>query len=101
MKFLALLGMAQAAGRLISGDMACADALERGRVHLLVIAADAADRTQRHFTSMASQVNVPIVVIATKAELGRAIGKPDRAVIGVVDAGFARSLKAAAPGSGN
>jgi ribosomal protein L7Ae-like RNA K-turn-binding protein len=95
MRFLSLLGMAQAAGKLVSGDRAVYDALARGRVRLLVIAGDAAARTGKRFMAQAASKNIPYLITESKAALGQAIGKPDRAVIGVLDAQFARSLQAA------
>jgi ribosomal protein L7Ae-like RNA K-turn-binding protein len=93
--------MAQAAGRLVSGDAACYDALQKGKLQLLILATDASPRTKRHFVDAALQLGLKYVEVACKEDLGKAIGKPDRAVVGVVDAGFARSLVLALPGPGN
>lgn len=94
MKFLSLLGMAQASGRLVSGSAACYEALERRSVHLLVLADDASHGTRRRFLELAKRLQVPCIESRDKAELGRAIGKPDRSVVAVCDAGLARSLRA-------
>ena len=45
-----MLGLGQRAGRLISGDFAVKSAINRGKVKLLIIALDAAKRTQRELT---------------------------------------------------
>jgi ribosomal protein L7Ae-like RNA K-turn-binding protein len=101
MKALSLLGMAQAAGKLVSGDNATYEALRQNKVKLLIIAADASSRTKRRFITAAQSAAAPYLELAGMTELGKAIGKPDRAVIGVVDAGFARSLIRSMPDSGN
>jgi ribosomal protein L7Ae-like RNA K-turn-binding protein len=101
MKVLSLLGLAQAAGKVVSGDVATFEALRQHRVKLLIIAVDASSRTKKRFVIAAKSEAVPYLELANMAELGKAIGKPDRAVIGVVDAGFARSLARSMPDSGN
>ncbi|NLN17978.1 MAG: 50S ribosomal protein L7ae [Firmicutes bacterium] len=96
MKFLSLLGIAQAAGRLASGNSACEEAFRRDRVHLLIFAQDASDNVKRKFSIEAARKGVPTMEIATKESLGKAIGKPDRAVIAVCDPAFAKALVSAA-----
>lgn len=96
MKFLSLLGIAQAAGRLVSGDSACEEALERNRVYLLVLANDASDNVKRKFLTRATRKGVPFVEVASKETLGKAIGRSDRAIVGVCDPALARNLQAAA-----
>lgn len=95
MSFLSQLGLAQAARRLAVGDMACQEALGKGRVGLIVLARDASHRTKRRFVFLAERHSVPCVEMASKAELGQALGRRDVAVIGVCDQGFSRSIQAA------
>jgi ribosomal protein L7Ae-like RNA K-turn-binding protein len=95
-RFLSLLGIAQAAGRLVSGDAACEEALERNRVYLLVLANDASDNVKRRFLTRAARRGVPFVQMATKDTLGKAIGRSGRAVIGICDPALARNLQVAA-----
>jgi ribosomal protein L7Ae-like RNA K-turn-binding protein len=70
-RFLSLLGIAQAAGRLVSGDAACEEALERNRVYLLVLANDASDNVKRRFLTRAARRGVPFVQMATKEYSGQ------------------------------
>jgi len=93
---LALLGLARKAGQLVSGDMACREALQRRHVHLLILANDAANRTKRFYIEEAKRAGIPLMETAiSKAALGHAIGSPDRAVIVVCHPGFAKGLLAA------
>ncbi|MGI6081488.1 MAG: L7Ae/L30e/S12e/Gadd45 family ribosomal protein [Limnochordia bacterium] len=96
MKVLALLGIAQAGGRLVSGNSACEEALQKDRVYLLVFAHDASDNVKRRFLTRAARKGIPTIEMATKESLGKAIGKPDRAVIAVCDPAFAKALQSAA-----
>lgn len=93
----AVLGFAQASGRLVSGDLAVARQLQRGGVHLVIIAADSGRRTVKRFQGLCEAAGVPWRLWGKKEELGRLIGKPPRAVIGVLDPAFASRLQEALP----
>lgn len=95
-----VLGFAQAAGKLTSGDGASERALRRGAVQLLLLAADAGPTTVRRFERLAEAKRVPIVRWGLKADLGMWIGERPRAVIAVCDPHFARMFEEAVAGSG-
>lgn len=96
-----VLGFAQAAGKLTSGDGASERALRRGVVRLLVIAEDAGANTLRRFQRLADEVRVPLMRWGSKLKLGNSIGERPRAVIAICDSHFARTFKEAVAGSGN
>jgi ribosomal protein L7Ae-like RNA K-turn-binding protein len=91
---LSLLGIAQAAGYLVSGHTACDEAMKLNRVCLLILACDASEKVKRKFTAKAFEHRIPIIEAASKEALGKAIGRPERAVVGVCDSGLAKSLSA-------
>jgi len=80
-----MLGLGQRAGRLISGDFAVKCAINRGKVKLLIIALDAAKRTQRELTGLAAYKNIPVITYGSKEELGRLIGKSPRSAVAFTD----------------
>lgn len=82
-----LLGLAQRAGKLTSGDDAVRRRLGKSRDQLLVIAQDASPRT-KEVIPVAENAGCQVIQFATKNELGAALGKPDRAVLLVEDRGF-------------
>lgn len=89
-----LLGLAQRAGKLISGDFAVEKAVKRGGAPLVLLAMDCAANNTKKYTQMAETHGVPLRTLLTKEELGQAIGKELRAVVLVNDSGFAKSLLA-------
>ncbi|HLT57452.1 MAG TPA: L7Ae/L30e/S12e/Gadd45 family ribosomal protein [Limnochordales bacterium] len=91
----AVLGFAQAAGRLASGDAAVVRVLRRGRAALVVIAVDAGGATVRRFRHLCDVHGVPWVQWGRKAELGQWLGQRPRAVVAVCDPHFARLLQKA------
>ncbi len=97
-RILSLLGFAQRAGKLVSGDAGVRAMLQKKRASLILIAADAADNTKEVFVRLSTQAKVEWREYATKDALGQAIGKPQRSVLAVVDAGFARTIREALEG---
>lgn len=93
-RFLNLLGLAQRAGKLLSGDFVVERTLRRRQVPLLLLAGDCAENNSKKYKQMAETRNIPLQIVLTKEKLGNAIGKNMRAVIIVDDTGFARKLLA-------
>ena len=93
-KVLNILGLAQRAGRLLSGDFAVERSMKRQAYPLLIMAEDCAQNNANKYRHLAESHQVPLRLVGTKEELGRALGKEMRAVILVNDAGFAKSLLA-------
>lgn len=96
-----VLGFAQAAGKLVSGDDASERAVRRGRAKLVLLAEDAGRSTSGRFERLADERNVPRMRWGNKLELGMWIGQRPRAVIAVCDPHFARMLQQAIAGREN
>lgn len=94
-KMFGLLGLAAKAGKLVSGEFSVEKAIKEKKAYLVILAADASENTQKHFSDMCRYRRVPLVVFGTKEELGRCIGKRFRANVAVLDEGFAKSIQKA------
>ena len=94
----AVLGFAQAAGRVASGDGPAERAVRQGRAALVVVAADAGAATVRRFRHLCTVHGVPWIRWGRKADLGGWLGQRPRAVLAVCDPHFARLLREAAGG---
>lgn len=92
-KLMSLLGFAQKAGKLATGDETCEIYLKRKKVKLILLASDAAENTLEKWKRAGLNHHVPIVVIADRETLSNAIGKVNRTVLAVLDAGFAKQMK--------
>lgn len=90
MKALSLLGFAQAAGHLMSGYNGCLATLRRGQCYLIVLATDASLATKEKFIEAAK--GTPVIMMSTKDELGKAVGKPARAVLCVREPQIAQAI---------
>jgi len=92
-KVAALLGFAQAAGKLASGESGVRTAVIKRRASLVLLAADASANTSKAFRNLSAYHGAALAEYATKEELGRAIGKAPRSVVAVLDSGFAKVIK--------
>ena len=91
-RILNLLGLAAKAGRVASGGYAVRQAIEKGQAKLLIIAKDGAAETVADFRRLAAKYVVKTVAILTKEQLGKSLGKEQRAAVAVLDAGFSEAL---------
>ena len=87
------LGLAQKAGKIVSGDFAVKSALKSGTVKLLVVAMDTAPNSKKELCYLAAQAGVPVLELLTRWELGSAIGKGQRAAAAITDSNFASMLQ--------
>jgi ribosomal protein L7Ae-like RNA K-turn-binding protein len=91
-KLLSTLGMAMRAGKIITGDDTVMKAVRSGEAKLVVLATDAAPNAQKKYRDKCSYYQIPLVEYGSRFEIGSAIGKVDRVVLAVTDAGFAQRI---------
>ena len=97
-KALSYLSLARKAGRTELGEEAVGAAARAEKAPLIVVAADAADRTFRRaksFTAGTQQQCLRLPV--SKAELGQSVGRSELAIAAVTDAALALALVKALP----
>lgn len=91
-KVFSNLGLAMRAGKLVTGDESVLEAVRSGEAKLVVVAEDASDNTRKKIADKCSYYEVPLFVYGSRNELGGSIGKPERVVMAVTDAGFAKLI---------
>ncbi|RZS92833.1 L7Ae/L30e/S12e/Gadd45 family ribosomal protein [Cuneatibacter caecimuris] len=91
-KALGLLGLAERAGKVASGEFSTEKMIRAGRARLVIVAETASDNTKKLFTDKCAYYKVPVVICFDKETLGRAIGKEMRASAAVLDEGFAQAV---------
>ncbi len=87
----ALLGLALRKRAVVFGRTACRRAAERGRLHLVLVAADAGSSAVRD-GGISSNVT-SLQVRLDKVELGRMLGRAEIALLGITDPHFAAGLR--------
>jgi len=88
-----LLGLAMKAGKVSSGEYAAEMAIREGKACIAIVAVDASDNTAKRFRDKCSFYKVPLYFHFTKAELGRALGKEERAAAVITEEGLAKALE--------
>ena len=91
-RVLNLIGLAQKAGKVVSGEFMTEKAVKTGEAALVILAEDASENTQKKFRNMCEFYQVPLRIHAAKDYLGHARGKELRASLAVVDNGFAQAI---------
>ena len=92
-KILTLLGFAQKAGKLLSGDDLVIAALEKNRAKLVLVAEDCGVNTKKKAASVLEKTIVPNYIWGEKTRLGHAIGKSPRSMVAITDEGFAKAIR--------
>jgi len=91
-KILTFLGLATKAGKTVSGADAVAEAVARDCAYLVLVTEDASEGTAKKIAFFARQAGVSFCRFSTRQQLGKFLGKEDRAVAAVLDKGFADRL---------
>ncbi|WP_153123776.1 YlxQ family RNA-binding protein [Peribacillus tepidiphilus] len=92
-QWMSLLGLANRARKLISGEELVIKEVRNQNAKLVVLSQDASANTEKKITDKCSYYGVPVVRVESRELLGHAIGKDARVVIAVLDDGFAKKLR--------
>lgn len=92
-RMLSLLGLAEKAGYVASGEFSTEKSVKEGKAYVVIVAEDASDNTKKMFRNMCTFYQVPIYFQCEKTELGHAIGKEFRASLAINNEGMAKSIE--------
>lgn len=92
-KILQILGLATRARMTITGEELTINEVRRGNAKLVLLAEDASDNTSKKLQDKCSHYKVDLQIFGTRSEIGHAVGKEERVVMAITDAGFAKKLK--------
>ena len=87
-----MLGIAQKAGKVVSGGFLCEKAVKSRQARLVILAGDAQKNTVSTISNKCTFYNVPFGFYGTKETLGHAIGKEERSCVAITDQGLADSI---------
>lgn len=100
-RILQLLGLAQRAGGVASGEFMTETTVKEGKSHLVIVASDASDNTKKQFRDMCTYYKVPYREYADKELLGHSIGKEFRASCSVTNENLANEILKKIDGGSN
>ena len=91
-KLANLLGLAQRAGRIISGEELVVKAIQDKKAKLVFLANDAAPNLIKKITDKSHYYKVEVSTVFSTLELSTAVGKA-RKVLAITDAGFTKKMR--------
>lgn len=91
-QWLNFLGLALSAGAVITGEQMVVQAIQNKKVHLVILAEDTSANTFKKVTDKCRFYEIEWIQKADSEELGHALGKEFRKVVGITDPNFAKAL---------
>ncbi|WP_425515840.1 YlxQ family RNA-binding protein [Mesobacillus maritimus] len=91
-QWMSLLGLANRARKIISGEELTVKEIRNGKAKLVLLSKDASFNTQKKITDKCNSYHVPYKLVEDRYKLGQAIGKEARVVVALLDDGFAKKL---------
>lgn len=92
-KILGMLGLASRARKITFGTDSTLAEMQKNKIKLVIVAEDASDRTKKKFNESAKSFNVPIIICGNIEELSKAIGKQNKAIIGIKESNIATEIE--------
>lgn len=87
-----IIGLAQRAGKVITGEELVVNAIQKGNVQLVFLANDASQNLIKKITDKSHYYKIEVSTVFSTLELSNAIGK-SRKVIAIADAGFSKKMR--------
>ena len=91
-KILGLLGLSARARKICYGNDSVLEELKKGNVYVIIIACDASDKTKKNWQYYTERNNCKLIEVSNIESLSKAIGKDNKAVIGVKDENLAKAI---------
>ena len=92
-KILGLIGLAARARKVSFGADSVELEAQKNKVYLIILAQDSSTRTKEKFQKISEKYNVPIIITQTIEELSKAIGKSNKAILGIEDINLASEIQ--------
>ena len=92
-KIQALLGFAQKAGKIVSGDEMVIAGIKKRQVFFVILAQNASENTCKDVLYYINKYQIPYLIWSDKEDLGCMIGKSPRAALGVTEKNFALGIQ--------
>ncbi len=92
-KILGLLGLATRAQYIFFGADSVEEQIKKRKVKLVIVATNSSERTKRKFTILCEKYDIPICVFESIDNISKAIGKSNKAIIGIKDLNIAKEIE--------
>lgn len=91
-RILNMLGIANKAGKIITGEDSVINGLQKGKLKMVFVASDSSISTIDKFDKKCFFYHVDCIVMFDASELSKAIGR-SRKIVGITDEGICNAIK--------
>ncbi len=91
-EWTSLLGLANRARKVISGEELVVKEIRNGNAKLVLLAEDASANTAKKITDKSTYYQVKLRTVSDRYTLGHSIGKDARVVVAITESGFAKKI---------
>ena len=67
--------------------------IKKNKVKLIIVAEDSSDRTKDKFNKLSENYNIPIIIDGDIEVLSKAIGKSNKAILGIEDINLSNEIQ--------
>ena len=92
-KVLGMLGISAKAGKIVCGNDATIEDIERHRVKLVIVAEDASEKTKKNMKYICDKNRTTILEFGNIDEISRTIGKTNKAIIGIKSKSLSEAIE--------
>ncbi len=92
-KILGLIGLSAKAGKICFGSDSVENEIKSRKVKLVIVAKDCSERTKQKFQRISNEAKVSIIITENIETLSKAIGKSNKAIIGIKDINLASQIQ--------
>ena len=92
-KILGLIGLAARARKVSFGADSVELEAQKNKVYLIILAQDSSTRTKEKFQKISEKYNIPIIITQAIEDLSKAIGKNNKAILGIGDINLASEIQ--------
>ncbi len=92
-KILGLIGLAARARKICFGADSVELQIKKKKVYLVIVAENSSDRTKEKFEKSCKEYKIPIILEGEIEVLSKAIGKSNKAIIGIEDINLANEIQ--------
>lgn len=91
-KVYGLLGLTAKSGNIVFGTDACIDKIESKKVKLIIVAQNASEKTKKNIKFICDKNNTEMKIFGTIEKISKAIGKNNKAIIGIKNESLANEI---------
>lgn len=92
-KILGLIGLSAKAGKICFGSDSVEMQIKKKKINLVIIAENSSERTKDKFKKISQENGIPYIIIGEIDELSKAIGKSNKAIIGIKDLNLSKEIQ--------